>query len=212
MKIFLVRHGKTDSHLENKRQTPDTPLGELGISQAKLVAERLVDIKADILLSSNWPRAKQTAEIISKATGLDLVIYPELHEQDKPRSVVDVADDSEINKKFIEERRIAGENLDFDWKFDNEGESLNELLARSRMVANDLATKYPGEKLIAVTHGIFIAAMITSIILGADAHKKSVLDFFSSLSFHNAGISTIEYDEETGKWQLISLNDHSHIS
>ncbi len=61
MILYLIRHGKTDVCLENRRQSPDTELGELGKQQASSIAKRMHLTKIDHLYSSNWPRAIQTA-------------------------------------------------------------------------------------------------------------------------------------------------------
>jgi broad specificity phosphatase PhoE len=66
MRLYLIRHGKTDAYLENKRQSPESTLGELGKDQANRLAARLKNVEFDVLISSHWPRAKQTAEIIAQ--------------------------------------------------------------------------------------------------------------------------------------------------
>lgn len=212
MRLYLVRHGKTDVHLEKRRQSPESPLGIVGKEQALAVAKRLKEIKADVLLTSNWPRAIQTAEIISKEIGLPIVINPELHEQNKSKLVDDVLDDSEINLRFLEERSKSAEELNFDWKFEGEGESMSELLLRAGTVCRSLAEEYKNKKIIAVTHGIFIVALVTTMIFGSEPDKKTVINFFRVFTHHNAGITVLDYDEERNWWSLVSLNDHSHLS
>jgi len=206
MRLYLVRHGKTDTRMENKRQTPLTPLGELGREQARAVAKKLKSIDADVLLSSDWPRALQTAEVISKETGLNIHIFHNLHEQDVPEIVQGIPDDSEINLRFIHERTKAGKVLDFNWKFEGEGESMSELLLRAKDVCNTLATEYKNKKIIAVTHGIFIAILVATMIFGFDADKKTIVDFFKAFHHHNAGLSVLDYDEDSGQWSLVCLH------
>jgi broad specificity phosphatase PhoE len=187
-------------------------LGEFGLSQAAMTAERLKSVGADVLLSSHWPRAYQTAEVIAKATCLTIQEYPDLREQEISSIVHGVPEDSEINKRFLQERIQSGINLNFDWKFRGEGETMNELLMRAKNVCNTLATEYKGKKVIAVTHGVFIAVLVATMIFGYEPHKKTVIDFFKAFHHHNAGISVLDYDEESGQWSLVSLNDHSHLS
>ncbi|MEK7077189.1 MAG: class I tRNA ligase family protein, partial [Patescibacteria group bacterium] len=78
---YLVRHGETDWNKERRNIGQiDVPLNETGIAQAKKLAEQFRHKKIDLVLSSDLSRARQTAEIIAKATGAELVIDPKLKE------------------------------------------------------------------------------------------------------------------------------------
>lgn len=67
MKIILVRHGET---IENKNRIiqGDMPgvLSELGVSQAKRIADRLKEEKIDYIYSSDLARSADTAKEIVK--------------------------------------------------------------------------------------------------------------------------------------------------
>ena len=65
MKVYLVRHGESVNNDNGQPRTAETPLSELGENQARAVAKRLSDLKFDLIYSSSYTRAKQTAEIIS---------------------------------------------------------------------------------------------------------------------------------------------------
>ncbi|PKB60369.1 MAG: hypothetical protein BZY65_01305, partial [SAR202 cluster bacterium Ae2-Chloro-G2] len=73
MKILLIRHGET---IANKTQlvlgTSEVPLTNLGRRQAEAVAQKIssMEILPDLLFSSPYYRAKETAGYISKITGL----------------------------------------------------------------------------------------------------------------------------------------------
>ena len=63
--LYIVRHGKTVSNLEAKvHGWTDSPLSELGISQAKKVGEGLKDIVFNTAYSSDIKRAADTAEFV----------------------------------------------------------------------------------------------------------------------------------------------------
>lgn len=83
MILYLIRHGKTDVYLENKRQSPSTPLGELGKKQAQFLADKMHLSKIDYIYSSDWPRARETAQYISKSLGQEVKIHPLVHEIQK---------------------------------------------------------------------------------------------------------------------------------
>ena len=67
MKLIFVRHGET---IENQNHTiqGQTPgqLSEEGKEQARLVAERLKEVKIDKIFTSDLARAKDTAKEIAK--------------------------------------------------------------------------------------------------------------------------------------------------
>ena len=66
--LYIVRHGKTVSNLEAKvHGWTDSPLSELGISQAKKVGEGIKDIVFNTAYSSDIKRAADTAGFILNA-------------------------------------------------------------------------------------------------------------------------------------------------
>ena len=65
MKLYLVRHGESLGNQRKAHQTPTTPLSEIGLSQAKVLAHRFSKIPIDIIFSSSYTRAQQTAEQIA---------------------------------------------------------------------------------------------------------------------------------------------------
>ena len=83
--FYFVRHGKTDYSERNTKIYQGfgvqlSPLSELGIRQIKGTAkdERLQG--ADLILSSPYTRAVQTAAILAKELGADIAIETDLHE------------------------------------------------------------------------------------------------------------------------------------
>ncbi len=73
--LYLIRHGEMNPIKDFMRDDGLSPLGRL---QAERLRDRLAathEIKADVLITSTFPRALQTAEIIAPA--LDLVPLPD---------------------------------------------------------------------------------------------------------------------------------------
>ncbi|MDD5178260.1 MAG: histidine phosphatase family protein [Candidatus Nanoarchaeia archaeon] len=84
MKIFFVRHGKTnynEKHLCNDDPTKKVYLTELGLNQAKEVAEKLKGKKIEKIFISELPRTKQTAEIINKFHGVSIEVDPRINDR-----------------------------------------------------------------------------------------------------------------------------------
>ena len=81
MSLLLIRHGETALNAARVLQPAGTPLSPVGLQQARAVAQRLRDSGAAALLSSDLPRALQTAQAIAEATGLPLRTSALLHER-----------------------------------------------------------------------------------------------------------------------------------
>lgn len=83
--FYLIRHGEPNYEAVSEIGfygfgRSFAPLSSRGIMQAEATAEdsRLLD--ADIIVSSPYTRALQTAAIISRKVNKPIIIEPELHE------------------------------------------------------------------------------------------------------------------------------------
>jgi broad specificity phosphatase PhoE len=81
MAIFLVRHGETDANAARIMQLPEAPLSRRGLAQASRLADRLGRLGVAAIVSSDFPRARVTAEHIRDATGAPLELWPDLRER-----------------------------------------------------------------------------------------------------------------------------------
>lgn len=81
MSIFLIRHGETALNASRTLQPADTPLSARGLAQAAAIGQRLVDAGVVAIVSSDLPRAAQTATAIAKACRLPIRWEPLLHER-----------------------------------------------------------------------------------------------------------------------------------
>jgi probable phosphoglycerate mutase len=77
--ILLLRHGQTDANASGTLQGHmPTPLNRTGLEQANLLAARLAAFSppVGVIVSSDLPRATQTAGPIASACGLPVVTDP----------------------------------------------------------------------------------------------------------------------------------------
>ncbi|WP_088279607.1 histidine phosphatase family protein [Ideonella sp. A 288] len=79
--LHLVRHGETPLNVARVLQPADTPLSERGRAQALAIAQRLVPMGLAGIVSSDLPRARQTAQAIADACGLAIETSPLLQER-----------------------------------------------------------------------------------------------------------------------------------
>lgn len=83
MKLYLVRHGETDSNAARRYLGwSDEPLNAVGLAQAQALAQRLSTASVTAIYSSDLPRAMQTAAAIAARHGLPVVSLPGLREAD----------------------------------------------------------------------------------------------------------------------------------
>ena len=81
MTIYLIRHGETPDNKRRILQMPDSNLSDVGIEQARRLAERLADEKVSSIVSSDYPRTLQTAQLLNQHHGLEIVAEPLLRER-----------------------------------------------------------------------------------------------------------------------------------
>ena len=77
MKLIATRHAETNYNVKdlvNYDPNVDVHLTEKGVKQAEDLAEQLKDFNFDAVYISRLKRTKQTAEIINRYHGLDLVV------------------------------------------------------------------------------------------------------------------------------------------
>lgn len=81
MTLLLIRHGETALNVARVLQPPDTPLSERGLAQAEALGRRLAREGVAAILSSDLPRALQTAQAIAMRTGAPIETTPLLQER-----------------------------------------------------------------------------------------------------------------------------------
>jgi len=83
MKLYLCRHGQTTGDVEDRYGGDyDDHLTKLGKKQAKKLSKQLQGKNIEVIFSSSLIRAKETAEVLSKALSLEVVEMDNLKERD----------------------------------------------------------------------------------------------------------------------------------
>lgn len=150
--LYLVRHGEADySEMLEKGfygfGRSFAPLSEKGISQAEVAAgdERLKS--AELIVSSPYTRALQTAAIISRETGLKICVEVDLHEwePDKTNRYTTSEEAFMLTREFNLHKGVYPEGQQMKW------ETLEEVRKRMRKVADKYANY---NKVIFVGHGM----------------------------------------------------------
>ncbi len=196
MDIYLVRHGQTDGNVAKRHQHPNTPLNDVGIAEAKAVAEEILKLNPTHLVCSRQKRALATAEFISEVTGLIPETSDDLVEILRPEYLV-----GERRTGWRMVMYMSLWYLGYRPASRHDGETYIELRARVKRAKDYLATFPPDARIIVVSHAGFITFFLAH--LNYDRALSIVRVFralFRILLMRNTQISHLTFDGES--WTL----------
>jgi broad specificity phosphatase PhoE len=140
--ILLARHGETDWNVEGRVQGhTDRPLNDTGVAQARALADELAHEQVDAVYSSDLDRALDTARAVAEPRGIPVVPVPELREKDF--GTWEGLLDEEILERFPQAHNGP-------W---GDAETPDELEERVLAALREIAERHPGERVLVVSHG-----------------------------------------------------------
>ena len=209
MRIYVIRHGQTESNAGNIRQSKEGYLSQDGIQEARSVAERMSSLTIDSIFTSSYPRARQTADIISAlGKGLPLQESDYLTEISLPSEVVGKPVDDPKSQKILS--WLKGHSSKKNARYSDE-ETFNEYVSRAKYVL-DYISKTGFKNSVMITHHRFIHILVAVVLLGENLTPELFGVMHPHLYISNTGITILENDADThNKWRLLTLNEHSHL-
>lgn len=164
---WAIRHGLATSNIENRVSSKvenDDHLTPEGREQVEKSVQELASQKIDLIISSDFIRTKETAEILAKGLGLgsDQIIFdPRLREIDAGE--LEGKDWSQYGAFFKHHVHELNQPLPG-------GESL--AMVRERVVAAllDLEKKYENKNILLVSHGLPIFSLLAGAAGVPDEH------------------------------------------
>lgn len=192
MKLYLVRHGETNSKSLNHGRF-NTGLSDKGIEQSKRVGLFLKDKNIDSVFCSELERAKQTLEQIKPFI--------------KKAKIIFTSDINELSKgiyKTNEEYKQALKQSGLkDHEFRPEkGENYFDVEKRAKDFWNFLKKNHSKDTVLVIGHGIFLRLLILRML---NLHMKEMAYF----DLENGSISYFE--EESGKIIKSVINNCQHL-
>ena len=155
-RYFLLRHGEAENVVKgiysSYPEKQEFHLTEKGRDQIRKVAQLLKKEKIDLIFASDLLRTKETAEIISKALGIDVIYDKRLREVDQgdlngfPREEARKFWDPE-NKLSKEEFTLARIN-----KPAPNGQSFADLRCQVLDFVKELERKYQNKTILIISH------------------------------------------------------------
>lgn len=148
--VYLVRHGQTALNAEGRlRGLANPPLDEVGIAEARAVAEALVGTGASRVVSSPLERAAHTARIIAEAAGVEQSVDERFNDRDYGPQTAQIKVD--VIARWGSVDKAPGV------------EPLADVLARARPALDTLLDDSLGAPVIVVTHDAVIRPLIADI-------------------------------------------------
>lgn len=176
----------------------DIPLGEVGHQQAQALAKHLKDRPIAAIYSSDLSRARDTAEPLSRAKGLEIQTDARLRELDF--GVFQGLTHDEIRAKYPEEERELFVNyLDFVLP---EGESRRAVQARVYEMWQEVVRRHPNSEVVVMSHGGPVRLLLLKLF---DDQVERML----KVPLPNVSVTTIT--AEGDKLELEGLGETTHL-
>ena len=206
--IWLIRHGEAHVNQPNPDGTYSLidrqGLTKRGVEQAMLLRDRLVreDVRPDVVITSSFPRAHQTACIVGEGLGVEPVLDHEIQEW-RPGDDAEVIPMGEALGSW--NRILAGH--DHDVRITPASESHNEFLSRADRALVKIADDHADRTVLVFTHGGIIGrSFVTFLDLPPQRSLIGIRSLHTSITEWRR---TVELDEPT--WQLNRYNDVAHL-
>lgn len=207
MKIYLVRHGESEGNISNVHQTEDSALSFEGMRQADKLAARFAGVAADKIIASPLVRTKQTAEAISKTTGLEIEYDSRIKELKRPSIVVGRSyHEPEVQKIWS---TIDAHVNEPEYHYSDE-ENFFDLKKRITEFVEELPRRQEKD-LVVVSHGYAIRTFIGVMVFGSEFSSHQFHDMTQHMSVSNTGITICDHTDGKEGWRVTAVNDAAHL-
>lgn len=174
--LLLVKHSVPE--ISGDRPANMWRLSEEGRLRAQRLAEEVESFEPEVLVSSDEPKAKETAEILASYLRLNMQVVPNLHEHD--RSDVPYlsheAFQSSIRAFFQEPAQLVFGN-----------ETANQAHARFYRAVHSILNENINKTVVVVTHGTVISLFVSRLTGSSDLELwgKLGLPSFVAMDLHS---------------------------
>ncbi len=174
--LILVKH----SVPEIKKGHPANTwrLSKEGQLRAQRLAEQLKSFEPEVIVASNEPKAKETAEIVASQLQLDVHIVPDLHEHIRS------------NVPYLSHDAFQASIRDFFQKPDElvfGEETANQAYTRFYRAVHSVLNEHRNKTIVVVTHGTVISLFVSRLTGSSDLElwNKLGLPSFIAMDLHS---------------------------
>ncbi len=192
LRLYLVRHGQTAFNVQGRVQGwLDVPLDEVGLAQARRLAQHFCAQRPQIIYTSPLLRAAHTARIVAAACQCEVILDERLREYH-------MGDWSGLTREEIAALPRLG---DAELQIPN-GESAYDVHARVTSWLSDVLARHAEQTVLAVSHGGALGALLAAMLGLPIARRQPFI-------FGNASVTEVHYDGQ--RWRLHVLNSQCHL-
>lgn len=207
-RFYIIRHGQTLLNSEHIRQGEDGALSEKGQRQAEQVGRFLERFPIKQIISSTYPRAKETAAILNTHLRVPVRYSSLFTERRNPTEIVGKRTDDPDVERIVD--KIDYSYHEDEFRFSDE-ENFIDLKERARKCLWLLMREWRTETVI-VTHHLFLKMLVAYMLYHDRLHAADFtkLTFFNTSD--NAGITVCEFHpwkilSKTHGWEIVSYNE-----
>ncbi len=163
-KIYIVRHAQSGFNVGLDRADMDLNSGltELGIEQAREIAEKFKSIDFVAIFSSGLNRSKQTAQIIKENRSLDIQEDSSTNERSFYRYAKQIKREVvDLEEEMMNEIIKLDEKDKMKYKHTSEMESAEESAIRLLDFLKNLGRKYVSKNVLVVSHSNLMRSVLT---------------------------------------------------
>jgi broad specificity phosphatase PhoE len=206
MHVYFVRHGETSLGKRYVHQSPNTPLSERGREESRTGGEYLRSVNPDLLLSSEYTRALETARIIGQYTGLIPETNGLFYEVVRPSSLFGKTLFSPWTIWYALLSVLRKNNSTFRYE---DAENFTDLRDRAKRALAYLESLHEThESVVVVSHKMFIHIMVSYMCEDRLLSIRDLLPVFLHVEQMASGdVVHVEYTgggEGTCSWRLVS--------
>lgn len=206
MHIYFVRHGETRLNKKHVHQSPNTPLSPKGREQVLTTAEYLRSANPDILLTSEYTRARESARIIGASVGLTPTVCGLFYEITRPSKLFGKSHFNPETLWYVILSVFHRKNKS--WRYADAENFLDITNRAERALAHIESLHGKHESVVVVSHTVFINIMVSYMCKNRILDVRDLLLTFLHIErMKNASVVHVEYTGSTApnmcSWRVV---------
>lgn len=197
MHVYFVRHGLTQLNQKHIHQSPNTPLAPNGCDAVLNIAEELRAVNPDLIITSEYTRALETARLIGARTGLTPRIEGLFYEVVRPSKLYHTSIFSLETAWYM--LRTFLKRKDPTWRY-YDAENFTDIEHRAKKAITYLESLADTHaSVIVVSHTVFLHIVISYLCRNRMLDLRDLIQVcLSSKKMKNGSMIHATYTKETG--------------